>query len=179
MRLSCWPFHSTRTAWGLIVMPRSRSRSIESSTCSRMSRLETVCVSSRMRSARVDFPWSMWAMMEKLRIWAWSVAMRRTRLGRPALGAAAEAAGHQLPDLLGLRHAHQRHGGGKDREAGGDAAQHGDDLRPQGAPERRVEAVPDAVGDEREQHGGAQHLPGHCCRFSAFKPVQLSAREAR
>jgi hypothetical protein len=28
-----------------------------------------VWVSSRMRSASVDFPWSMWAMIEKLRMW--------------------------------------------------------------------------------------------------------------
>ena len=32
----------------------------------------TVWVSSRMRSASVDLPWSMWAMIEKLRMWAWS-----------------------------------------------------------------------------------------------------------
>jgi hypothetical protein len=25
-----------------------------------------------MRSARVDFPWSMWAMIEKFRMWDWS-----------------------------------------------------------------------------------------------------------
>ena len=30
-----------------------------------MSRAATVCVCSRMRSAIVDLPWSMWAMMEK------------------------------------------------------------------------------------------------------------------
>jgi hypothetical protein len=27
-------------------------------------------VISRMRSARVDLPWSMWAMIEKLRMWS-------------------------------------------------------------------------------------------------------------
>ena len=32
-----------------------------------MSRGSTAPVSSRMRSASVDFPWSMWAMMLKLR----------------------------------------------------------------------------------------------------------------
>ena len=30
----------------------------------------TVWVISRMRSASVDFPWSIWAMMEKFRMWA-------------------------------------------------------------------------------------------------------------
>ena len=68
MRLSWWPFQATRTAWALIVIPRSGSRSIESSSCSRISRPVTVSVSSRMRSASVDFPWSMCAMIEKLRI---------------------------------------------------------------------------------------------------------------
>ena len=68
IRFSWWPFHSTRTACALIVIPRSRSRSMESSTCSRISRFESVRVSSRMRSARVDLPWSMCATMEKLRM---------------------------------------------------------------------------------------------------------------
>jgi hypothetical protein len=58
----------------LIVIPRSRSRSIESSTCARISRFETASVSSRMRSASVDLPWSMCAMIEKLRMWLWSMA---------------------------------------------------------------------------------------------------------
>ena len=34
----------------------------------RISRAATVCVSSRIRSASVDLPWSMWAMIEKLRM---------------------------------------------------------------------------------------------------------------
>jgi hypothetical protein len=36
-------------------------------------------VSSRMRSARVDLPWSMWAMIEKLRILLWSIATEGSR----------------------------------------------------------------------------------------------------
>src|SRR5690348_10739640 len=74
MRLSSCPFQVTRTACALIVIPRSRSSSIESSTCSRMSRAETASVISRMRSASVDLPWSMCAMIEKLRILLWSMA---------------------------------------------------------------------------------------------------------
>src|SRR6266545_4394635 len=54
-------------------MPRSRSRSIVSSTCSRIKRLSSVPVSSISRSARVDFPWSMWATMQKLRMWSWRI----------------------------------------------------------------------------------------------------------
>src|SRR5215471_10317040 len=63
-----WPFQCTRTFCALMVMPRSRSRSIESRYCSRMSRASTAPVSSRMRSDSVDLPWSTWAMIEKLRM---------------------------------------------------------------------------------------------------------------
>src|SRR5216117_809074 len=55
------------TACALMVMPRSRSRSIRSRYWSRMSRAATAWVSSRIRSASVDFPWSMWATMQKFR----------------------------------------------------------------------------------------------------------------
>ena len=48
-----------RTAWLLIVMPRSRSMSIRSRYCARMSRSATEPVTCSMRSARVDLPWSM------------------------------------------------------------------------------------------------------------------------
>ena len=41
-----------------------------------MSRSATVSVSWRIRSASVDFPWSMWAMIEKLRMWLWSMGRR-------------------------------------------------------------------------------------------------------
>jgi hypothetical protein len=34
-------------------------------------------VISRMRSASVDLPWSMCAMIEKLRILLWSIGFRR------------------------------------------------------------------------------------------------------
>ena len=62
-----------RTAFALIVTPFSRSRSMSSSTCADMSRLEIVPVISSKRSASVDLPWSMWAMMQKLRIRAGSI----------------------------------------------------------------------------------------------------------
>src|SRR5204863_463450 len=55
-----------------MVMPRSRSSSMSSRNCADISRAETAPVASRMRSASVDFPWSMWAMIEELRMWvAW------------------------------------------------------------------------------------------------------------
>ena len=56
------------TARALMVMPRCRSRSMSSSICSRSSRFSTVPVFSSSRSANVLLPWSMWAMIEKLRI---------------------------------------------------------------------------------------------------------------
>src|ERR1700681_1714197 len=50
-----------------MVIPRSRSRSIASSSCSSISRFSTVLVNSSSRSERVVLPWSMCAMMQKLR----------------------------------------------------------------------------------------------------------------
>jgi hypothetical protein len=57
-----------RTVWALMVMPRSRSISIESSTCSFISRSVRPPQVWISRSASVDLPWSIWATMEKLRI---------------------------------------------------------------------------------------------------------------
>src|SRR6478672_3421863 len=71
--------HGIRTAWLLIVMPRSRSMSIRSRYCARAARSSTTPVSCSIRSANVDLPWSMWAMMQKLRRIAGSV--------RPGCGA--------------------------------------------------------------------------------------------
>src|SRR3954447_8589161 len=51
-----------------MVMPRSRSMSIRSRYWARMARGSTTPVSCSIRSARVDLPWSMWAMMQKFRI---------------------------------------------------------------------------------------------------------------
>ena len=44
----------------------------------RIERGSTVWVSSRIRSASVDLPWSMWAMIEKLRMCAWSAIDRQS-----------------------------------------------------------------------------------------------------
>ena len=60
--------HGSRTFCALIVMPRSRSMSIRSRYCARMARPSTTPVSCSIRSASVDLPWSMWAMMQKFRI---------------------------------------------------------------------------------------------------------------
>ena len=64
--------YSIRAAFSLIVIPRSRSMSMVSSSCACMSRCDTVPVYSISRSASVDLPWSMCAMMQKLRIFATS-----------------------------------------------------------------------------------------------------------
>src|SRR5882724_9086446 len=68
MRLMMWPSYSSRTFWALMVMPRSRSMSIESRYWARMSRGSTASQYSRMRSANVDLPWSMWAITLMLRM---------------------------------------------------------------------------------------------------------------
>src|ERR1700679_1498064 len=51
-------------------MPRSRSRSIWSINWARISRGGMAPVNSKSRSASVLLPWSIWAMMQKLRIWS-------------------------------------------------------------------------------------------------------------
>src|SRR3954470_12140943 len=123
-----------------MVIPRSRSSSIESSSCSRMSREATVWVISRMRSASVDLPWSMWAMIEKLRMRLWS-DKRPPRIeagsgdrhhGDPPVGeeagrsgrARAHAAAGQVAQLLGLGDVHRQDerdvGDGPDRQAAAD-----------------------------------------------------------
>src|SRR3954462_15046389 len=62
-----------RTFCALMVMPRSRSMSMRSRYWARMLRPSTIPVTSSMRSASVDLPWSMWAMMQKFRMRAGSV----------------------------------------------------------------------------------------------------------
>ena len=57
-----------RAQLSLIVIPRSRSMSIVSHTWSCISRSASVPVFCSSRSASVDLPWSMCAMMQKLRI---------------------------------------------------------------------------------------------------------------
>jgi hypothetical protein len=71
--LSSATVHGIRTAWLLIVMPRSRSMSMRSRYCARAARSSTTPVSCSIRSASVDLPWSMCAMMQKLRMIAGSV----------------------------------------------------------------------------------------------------------
>src|SRR3954470_14808473 len=117
-----------------MVMPRSRSSSIESSSCGPCLRGSTAPVTSRMRSASVDFPWSMWAMIEKLRMLS---AGARTR---PMLGGAPpHPAPDQLPDLARLLHPHREHRGHVDANPGEDPAAEADDLRDERAPQRVVE----------------------------------------
>ena len=58
--------YSIWMAWLLIVIPLSFSRSISSSICPSVTWM--VFVNSNKRSAKVDFPWSICAIMQKLRI---------------------------------------------------------------------------------------------------------------
>ena len=57
----------------LMVIPRSLSKSMESRTWATIFLALTAPVYSNNRSARVDFPWSIWAMIQKFRIRAWSM----------------------------------------------------------------------------------------------------------
>src|SRR5438270_11273661 len=86
-----------------MVIPRSRSSSIESSSWGRCLRGSTAPVVSRMRSARVDLPWSMWAMIEKLRMFRAGALTAQMLGGRGA--APAEAPREQRADLARLRDA--------------------------------------------------------------------------
>src|SRR5579864_9829325 len=65
-----------------MVMPRSRSMSIESRIWSRNSRSSTAPQRWINRSARVDLPWSMWAMMQKFRMFSKRGLPRGGRAGR-------------------------------------------------------------------------------------------------
>src|SRR5215472_16155701 len=71
-----------------MVMPRSRSSSIESSTCAPISRADSPPVRSIRRSASVDLPWSMCAMMEKLRIWSMQPGKNKGHVPVPFCNAA-------------------------------------------------------------------------------------------
>src|SRR5262245_44014483 len=68
-----------------MVMPRSRSISIESSTCSTISRSSSPPVSWISRSASVDLPWSIWATIEKLRVLSMAAAVMAAPI-RPRVG---------------------------------------------------------------------------------------------
>src|SRR5215213_2945510 len=98
-----------------MVIPRSRSRSMESSSCARINLESTVRVSSRMRSASVDLPWSIWAMMQKLRMRDWSAI-------RVRLETTSQPAADEREDLrrFGQSRAHHREGvdGAAERQAG-------------------------------------------------------------
>src|SRR3954447_20073615 len=83
--------HGSRTFCALMVIPRSRSMSILSRYCARMLRPSTIPVNSSIRSASVDLPWSMCAMMQKFRMRAGSVDTHNPCMTAPP------AAGVRLP----------------------------------------------------------------------------------
>src|SRR4051794_2278355 len=101
-----------------------------SSSCAFIARGSTVWVVSRMRSASVDFPWSMWAMIEKFRMCCWSDIFRVSRLRRTA-----DPAADELEDLARLGDVHEQHRGRVDRRARQQAAADADQLGQAGAPE--------------------------------------------
>src|SRR2546423_8164990 len=131
-------------------MPRSRSSSIESRSCGRCLRGSTAPVLSRMRSASVDLPWSMCAMIEKLRMFR-AGAVTEEMLRAP------DAAHDEIADLASLVDPHRRDRHRVDREAAEDARAEAHDLHRDRAPEQPVEPVPDAVADARERGCREKH----------------------
>src|SRR2546422_1506888 len=100
-------------------MPRSRSRSMPSSTWSDISRLDSAPVSSRIRSDRVVLPWSIWAMMQKFR-------MSRASMGPRSEVEAGVGVQRQIGDRAPLEQAPPHfgdHGGvvGGERRTDGEA----------------------------------------------------------
>src|SRR4051812_18036025 len=151
-------------------MPRSRSSSIESRSCGRCLRGSTAPVTSRMRSASVDFPWSMWAMIEKLRMLS---AGARTR---PMLGAPQPAA-YQLPHLARLLEAEGEHDRDVDGHSGEDPGAEAHRLRHQRAAERVVEPVPDAVAHSGEHRASDQDAGQRGDDLPALDAVQVAPQE--
>ncbi len=74
-------FVAQRGRFPLMLMPSARSRSMSSRKSSRVSRWAMAPHRTRKRSAGVDLPWSMRAMMEKLRMRAMSTG--QDYMGRP------------------------------------------------------------------------------------------------
>src|SRR5689334_15933437 len=89
-----------------MVMPRSRSMSIRSRYCARALRSSSTPVSCSIRSASVDLPWSMCAMMQKLRMIEGSV--------RPGWGAVdVSGTGHSRGSVRGRRSSSHSTGGSR------------------------------------------------------------------
>src|ERR1700687_1032746 len=120
-----------------MVMPRSRSMSIESRIWSRKSRSSTAPQRWISRSARVDLPWSMWAMMQKFRMFS--------KPGLPRGGLAGRSYnGRSLGGCRGGRYG----SGGHIRRADDDAAQSKPRLH------HHVEAVDRRLGRHRAEPFG-------------------------
>src|SRR5882757_4358924 len=177
-----WPSYSRRTFWALIVMPRSRSMSIELRYWARMSRASTAPVYSRMRSARVDFPWSMWAITLMLRMASGRVIACTLTcwLSPPELRSSYTHGQHQESEeaqpaerpppraqqgrAVGAEDAPQerrqvrsrgRRGHGRPRAAGGQGARHG---RRQGDHPQEPGGQPQGEADAPGGQGDGLHL---------------------
>src|SRR3954471_10743996 len=106
-----------------MVMPRSFSSSMLSRTCEVISRALSPPVTWISRSARVDLPWSMWAMMEKLRMRSIGVSVMGLRYGdRPPAGVAAQIEGPSRRVTNSARRPEHPHPGDPVQEILGTAA---------------------------------------------------------
>src|SRR6185312_8256403 len=109
-----WPsraVYGSDTERALMVMPRSRSIGLSSSTCASISRSDKPPQIWMMRSASVDLPWSTCAMMEKLRMCCMGRERRRraaqTRDYRTALPFPARGKGSWWRLFLGNGDRHE------------------------------------------------------------------------
>src|SRR5690606_31441086 len=87
--LPSFAVYGSETDCALMVIPRSRSIGLLSSTCASISRSVRPPQSWMMRSASVDLPWSTWAMMEKLRMNRIASCCMEIRLACDGSGVAA------------------------------------------------------------------------------------------
>src|SRR3954467_6854800 len=159
-------------------MPRSRSSSIESSSCGRCLRGSTAPVTSRMRSASVDFPWSMWAMIEKLRMLP-AGARTRSMLGGGGVTAPSQPAAYQAPDLARLLDPHREH----ERDVHGntrcDGSAQAQDLHHERMDEQPAEPAPHAVAHTRQCGGGDQDANRDRDDLAALDAVELAPERNR
>src|SRR6201999_1597255 len=134
-------------------------------------------VTSRMRSASVDFPWSMWAMIEKLRMLREGAATSPLRMAIEQACELAASRQQQGLYLALLGHPQEPDGGTIDPNPGADAAENRDRLGDQRAAERRVEPVPDAIGDQAEQGRGDRDRHDRAHRARSVDAVQLATQD--
>src|SRR5947209_18156070 len=101
----------------------------------------------------------MWAMIEKLRMWAWS-AMSLFRGYFVRSSAATQPAGDERLDLVRLGNPHRQDGPRVEHPGERAVQTDRDGLGQQAAAEDGIEALPHEAGDARHQRRGDEASPG-------------------